>query len=270
MKEGISILGCGWLGYPLAIELRNSGHHIKGSKTTEKGIAQLTDDGIEGFKIIVKEDTVNGPIIDFLADSSILIIDIPPRLRSEPNTDFTKKIEVLLDPINSSKIEKVLFISSTSVYANKASIPQYYESSPTEAESESGFQLLKCEAMLQNQTKFATTVIRFGGLIGNDRHPATMLSGRKNVKNPEAPVNLIHQKDCISLIQTIIDKNAFGQTFNAVYPEHPKKSTYYTDICNKMNIEPPHFDHNETSEGKIISGHKVEEILKFNYDWSIY
>ena len=34
--KNVSVLGCGWLGMPLAISLLDEGYSVKGSTTTEK------------------------------------------------------------------------------------------------------------------------------------------------------------------------------------------------------------------------------------------
>ena len=57
--------------------------------------------------------------------------------------------------------------------------------------------------------KFNTTVIRFGGLIGYDRMPGKFLTGKKDLPNGDAPVNLIHRDDCVQIIYQII-KNEKG------------------------------------------------------------
>ena len=270
MKEGISILGCGWLGFPLALTLKNAGYHIKGSKTSENGVAQLNESGIIGYKIEVFENKVIGPFDDFLSNSETLIIDIPPKLRTNPMGDFTKKIKTLLPHIHSSEIKNIIFVSSTSVYENGFPFPIYDESSPTKPESKAGKQLLKSEVLLKTQPNLKTTIIRFGGLIANDRHPARILSGKMNVKNPKAPINLIHREDCIGLILKIIGKNAFGYTINAVFPEHPSKSEYYQHICNKMELPVPQFDFNSVSTGKRINSQLGQELLSFKYKHPIY
>jgi hypothetical protein len=38
--------------------------------------------------------------------------------------------------------------------------------------------------------------------------------------NPDAPINLIHQADCIGIILKIMKKN-LGETYNAATPVHP-------------------------------------------------
>ncbi len=51
----ISILGCGWLGVPLAESLIKKGFSIKGSTTSEEKIEILTKKGIEAFLISIRQ-----------------------------------------------------------------------------------------------------------------------------------------------------------------------------------------------------------------------
>jgi NAD dependent epimerase/dehydratase family enzyme len=84
-------------------------------------------------------------------------------------------------------------------------------------------------------------VVRFGGLIGEDRHPVKFLSGRKNVEQPDSPVNLIHQNDCIGILLTLIEKEIYGEVFNAVAPSHPTRKTYYTKMALSFGLPLPEF-----------------------------
>ncbi len=125
---------------------------------------------------------------------------------------------------------------------------------------------------MQNNPNFKTTVLRFGGLIGEDRHPIKFLAGRENLENPEAPINLIHQLDCIGIIEAIIchpeisgqnDKLSFGEIFNAVAPFHPTRKVYYSQKALELNLPKPEFNENKPSVGKIISSEKVTTILGY-------
>jgi nucleoside-diphosphate-sugar epimerase len=91
----------------------------------------------------------------------------------------------------------VLFISSTSVYNDVDAFVT--EETIARPATESGKQLLETEQLLQSNINFKTTILRFGGLIGEDRHPVKFLAGRENLENPNAPINLIHQEDCIGI-----------------------------------------------------------------------
>lgn len=267
MKQ-ISILGCGWLGLPLAKSLIQKGFSINGSTTSIDKITELNNTGMKAFLIDVKENYIKGEIELFLEKSGILIIDIPPNLRgkSEDNSNlFVKKMEHLISEIEKSDIKKVIFVSSTSVYGDSQNRVDLTEETIPNPETESGKQLVAVEQLLQNNTHFQTTIIRFGGLIGDDRNPIKFLAGRKNIENPDAPINLIHQQDCIGIIEEIINKNVYSEIFNAVTPFHPTRKEYYTQKAIALNLPLPEFEKENTSKGKTISSKKVEMVLGYNF-----
>ena len=271
MKQ-ISLLGCGWLGLPLAKSFIENGVLVKGSTTSLEKIEVLKDVGIFPFQINVNENRIEGEIVSFLENSSVLIIDIPPKLRGNSNDTstalsmtFVAKIQTLISFIEQSTVKKVLFVSSTSVYADDNS--EVTENTQPQPETESGKQLLEAEFVLMNNNHFQTTVIRFGGLIGDDRHPIRFLSGKKNIENPDAPINLIHQKDCIGIIQTIIENDIWNEVFNAAVPYHPSRKEYYTQKAIELSLPLPEFDESNPSIGKIISSEKL--IHQLNYTFKV-
>ncbi|WP_149205937.1 SDR family oxidoreductase [Flavobacterium johnsoniae] len=270
MKQ-ISILGCGWLGLPLAKKLIEKGHTVNGSTTSENKLSILKEAGIYPFLITVESDSVSKNFTDFLAGSEILIIDIPPKLRavaSDSNMVFVQKIENLIPFIEKSSIQKILFVSSTSVYGDdNDSITEETIPNP---ETESGKQLLLAEKVLQNNPNFETTILRFGGLIGEDRHPVKFLSGKENLENPDAPVNLIHQKDCIGIIEAIINQSKWNEVFNAVAPFHPTRAKYYTQKAKELGLVLPQFTSEKSNNKKIISSEKIETILDYKFELANY
>ncbi|WP_310554671.1 SDR family NAD(P)-dependent oxidoreductase [Flavobacterium sp.] len=280
-KTQISILGCGWLGLPLAVSLLDDGFLVKGSTTSESKLSELEEKGIDSFLIVLSEKDIIGNVRDFLNDSEILIIDIPPKLRRIDKENFVSKISNLIPFIEKSSVKKVLFVSSTSVYADNNLVVT--EETIAKPDSESGKQLLEVEAILQNNKYFKTTVLRFGGLIGLDRHPVKYMAGRNNIENPKAPVNLIAISDCIGIIKKIVNYRelaegsselvegsselveAWGEIFNAVNPKHPTKKEYYTQKAIDFGLAIPNFDSNSKNDFKIVSSEKVIEILKYTF-----
>jgi nucleoside-diphosphate-sugar epimerase len=258
----ISILGCGWLGFPLAKKLVEKGFSLNGSTTSENKLSLLKQFGIEPFLVKLSENAVEGKIVDFLRDSEILIIDIPPKLKGANKESFPGKIKNVLSFIEKSEVEKIVFISSTAVYADDNSVMT--ESTVPNPDSESGKQLLEAENIFQDHPEFETTIVRFGGLIGEDRHPIKYLAGKENLENPEAPVNLIHRDDCIGIIMNIIENGHWNNLFNAVAPFHPTRKTYYSQKANDMNLPLPKF-RETTSSGKIIAPQKITEILNYEF-----
>ncbi len=274
MKK-ISILGCGWLGLPLAKKLIEKGNAVKGSTTSENKLSVLKEAGINPFLVSLESENVSESVNDFLAESEILIIDIPPKLRGN-NADtsgssrkiFVEKIENLIPFIEKSSVKKVLFVSSTSVYGDENDFIS--EETLPNPETESGKQLLLTEAILQKNQNFETTILRFGGLIGEDRHPVKFLAGKENLENPDAPVNLIHQNDCINIIEEIIKQSKWNNVFNAVAPFHPTREEYYTQKAKEQNLVLPKFSSEKSNIKKVISCEKIENVLGYKFKLENY
>ena len=277
----ISILGCGWLGLPLAKSLLSKGYEVKGSTTSQSKLDVLKSAGISPFQIQLEEHQIIGTIEDFLKETDVLVIDIPPGLRREISTSnemtFVNKVKTLIPFIEKSGIQKVIFVSSTSVYGdsyNFSTSLEVTEETKPNPDTESGKQLVIAETLLQSNSYFKTTIIRFGGLLGDDRHPIKFLAGRTNVENPDAPVNMIQREDCIGIIEKALDfarddKWEWNQTFNAVAPQHPTRKEYYHKKAQILNLPLPIFAENLESKGKIISSKKVEMILEYSFQKEI-
>jgi nucleoside-diphosphate-sugar epimerase len=237
LSKKIGVLGCGWLGLPLARQLAGNSHQVYGTTTSSDKLIVLQKEGIAPYLISLSSTEIHGDIEGFLSHVDILIINVPPRLRGNNAESFFKKMELLLDEVKKSPVTKILFISSTSVYGDIEG--EVTEETPPKPTTESGKQLLGSEELFKNVDSLQTTIIRFGGLIGPERHPVTMLSGRENLSNGDDPVNLIHQDDCIRMIVNVIDEQLWGRTFNGVYPLHPTKRDYYSSEAKKRGIPPP-------------------------------
>jgi nucleoside-diphosphate-sugar epimerase len=272
----ISILGCGWLGLPLAKSLLSKGYEVKGSTTSESKLEVLKNAGILPFQIQLEENQIIGTIEDFLKETDVLVIDIPPGLRRDFSTSlemtFVNKVKTLIPFIEKSGIQKVVFVSSTSVYGDGFPIVEITEETKPNPDTESGKQLVIVETLLQSNLHFKTTVIRFGGLLGDDRHPIKFLAGRTNVENPHAPVNMIEREDCIGIIEETmkqVQHDNWGETFNAVAPQHPTRKAYYHKKAEIFNLPLPTFAEDSESKGKIISSEKVETILGYSFQKEI-
>lgn len=258
----ISILGCGWLGFPLAKALILDGHRIHGSTTSESKMAPLADAGIIPFLIDLGGSEV-GRTFEFLDNSDVLILNIPPKSREAQIGSFTSKIRNLIPLINRSGIRKVFFVSSTSVYADTN--PIALANSLVYSASDAANEQLQAEKLLLAESGFATTIIRFGGLIGGERHPIKHLAGRKNIQNPEAPVNLIDRGDCIRVLSFLLNIDIETITMDAVFPNHPSREKYYTEKAKLLGLPLPEFD-DGASAGKIVAPTKLLQLgFKFQY-----
>ena len=243
----ISILGCGWLGKSLAISLKNQGYTVKGSTTSEEKLELLEMNNIEPYLV----DISDFEAYDSFLNSDILIVAIT----SKDINDF----ERLIAQIEESSIQKVIFISSTSVYdkLNKVVTEEdaVIEDNP----------LVKIENLFRENTFFETTIIRFAGLFGDERHPANWFKNGNKIPQPKGFVNMIHKEDCIEIIQEIIAQDCWNTTFNACSNHHPTRREFYTLAKLSHDFEAPKFEENETYEWKIISSKKMQDVLGYTF-----
>ncbi len=261
----ISILGCGWVGFPLAQQLISKGQDIKGSTTTQEKIDTLSRVGIESYLMRFNPTLECDGCNDFW-DCDLLIMDIPPdRNRNDVEDFYPKLVENVIEHIKSHEIPKVIFISSTSVYPNTGDIVHEKDAGP--ATRGSGKALLRSEHLFFNENQFDTTVLRLAGLYGYDRHPVYYLAGRKNLSRGKAPVNLIHRDDVVRIIVRIIENDITGEVFNVCSDGHPPREALYTAAAEHFDLEPPTFTNNDGEENsyKIVSNEKLKNYLEYRF-----
>ena len=261
MDQKISILGCGWLGLPLAEQLISDGFSVKGSTTNAAKLSLLSSKNIDPFLLELNPAIKGGRIKEFFS-SEILIIDIPPGGKDDKVSFHTKQVRSILEETASSSVQKVIFISSTSVYGNTNR--QVTEDDELNPDRESGKALKSVEEMLFAADSFEKTIIRFAGLIDDDRNPVKFFAGRKNIPGGSIPVNLIHRKDCINIIRWVIKQNAWNEIFNACSDLHPSKREFYTAAADKLNQPAPAFI--DTDDGyKIVNSDKLKRRLGYKF-----
>lgn len=263
-EETISIIGCGWLGLPLAKRLVELGYRVNGSTRTAQKLAILHKSKITPFLIEVNKK-IKGTNLQHFFNCDLLIINIPPgRKRRDVARSHPKQIAAIIEKAVLYGVQKVLFISSTSVYGNVNRVVT--ESDEPNPETASGTALATVEDFLMQQTAFETTIVRFGGLVGADRKAGRFLAGKKDVKNGDAPVNMIHRSDCISILSEIIKNRHWGHLFNACADEHPTKKEFYTLQAEKQGFEAPVFSTEESLVAyKKVSNYKIKQVLSYEF-----
>jgi nucleoside-diphosphate-sugar epimerase len=258
----VSILGCGWYGMALAKALVAKGIAVNGSTTSPDKLQTLQTGGIKPFLIDLSAEKA---IVDpAFFTCNVLVIAIPPKNRSGEGAEYVHKLQRVIDAVHQGSVKKVILISSTGVYSEQNM--ELNELSNPKPNILSGKMLFDAEELFRHQASFKTTIIRFGGLIGPGRDPGRFFAGKKEIPNGLAPVNMIHQDDCIGFTFAILDKDVFGYTLNACTPHHPPKFAFYTQAAAKAGLEQPEFIP-ELKEWKIISSVHADDFL--NYDFKI-
>lgn len=259
----ISILGCGWLGLPLGAQLKTVGHSIKGSTTRKEKISLLEEKGISPFLIDLGDEhtTTDAAKMGFF-DCDILIISVPPRSKTMPPDYHPQQIKQVLSHIKPTEAPNIIYISATSVYPKNTDVAN--ETYPINAASTGNKALYEAEQLLLG-SGYPLNILRCGGLMGYDRIPAKYFEG-KTVANGANPVNYIHRDDVIGIIETLIAKNTWGNTYNLVAPMHPSRIEVFKKNVQDFNFVPPNFSVEPIPTiCRLILGEKVIKTLQYDF-----
>jgi nucleoside-diphosphate-sugar epimerase len=247
MSRSIGILGCGWLGIPLARHFIEKGYRVKGSTTTESKLDALKAYGIEPYlvRLGVPEDDVQR-----FFDVEILMVMVTSK--------DVHAFERLIGLLAASPVQKVIFVSSTSVYGPS-------DRPVVETDPVLDTPLAQTERLFMHSNAFRTTVVRFGGLFGYDRKPGRFFRSGRVIKDPDNVVNLIHRDDCIGIIDRIIELDVWGEVFNGTTDTHPTKRELYSKAARDLGIDPPRMATDTIQATKLVSNHKVHEVLGYTF-----
>lgn len=258
----VAIVGCGWLGLPLSISLQKSGHKIVATCRSKQKANELAKLNFitETFEL---GDDLEQQRLAGLFGSKVLVLNIPVG-RKNPTTEyFVQHMQTLLKHAALSQIENIIFISTTSVYGENSGI--ITEQDQPNPQTQSGQINLAVENLVKDYFAERCTIIRPAGLVGKNRHPAQYLADKSGLLNPNNVVNLVHQDDVVCAIQTVIEKDIWGQTLHLSAAEHPTRAEYYTWATKKLGLNPPHFTKcDELLFGKQIDATRSLEILGFS------
>jgi hypothetical protein len=257
--EKIGIIGLGWFGLPLAENLKDR-FKIFGTSTSEKKVVGLKSKNFEVLKLDLNLAFDESLFSIFLSNLDYCVLNIPPsKIHFQ---SYKTKIERFISclPIQI----KVIFISSTSVYSDKVEIALEESSVLTDYNFTS--QLYQTERMLKQKLGENLTILRFGGLVGENRDPSSFLAGKKNLKNPNLAVNLVHLTDCIGFVNTVLEKKLWGETYNICCSDHPGREEYYVSRCKIKSLDLPEFDLSEQLfRNKIVSNDKSRKVYNYTY-----
>ncbi|MCF0051244.1 NAD-dependent dehydratase [Dyadobacter sp. LJ53] len=270
-KKQISILGCGWLGFPLAQRLLSlhSTWEIKGSTTSASKIDAFAKNGIEGFLLPLNPGfDGNRVALHSFFDVDTLIISLPPRLQQHEPGFYVKQVESIISEIEISRITNIIFISSTGIYPelNRIVVEDDVKTpeasaSPDMVAAENLFTALRPDRNV--------TILRLGGLLGYNRIPGKYVQGKKDMTTGSIPVNYIHRDDAVGIIMTILETGIVNETFNIVSPIHTTRREVYEASCAQFGWEAPTFaESNEKPDFKVISAEKFDKHYHYSFRFS--
>lgn len=262
----VGIIGCGWLGKPLAASLIKQGVSVLATSSKEDNVERLNQQGIVAQQLLLPLQPEQLKQHEIFTQQC-LVIAITPQLK-KGQVDYALKVSQLVDAATQQGIvQQIILLSSTAVYQNleglvdEDSILNVGTSNEVEK-----IQVLNAaeQAVLSFHKK--GSVLRLAGLVGPERHPGKFLLAKRTLKNSTAPVNLIHQQDAVGLILSLLAPQSPQGIFNGVSDTHATKAKYYQDAAKSLGLELPTFSGDDVIETtRIVSGEKAKKALNYTF-----
>ncbi len=247
--QTLTILGGGWLGLELAIQLRNR-FNIKISSRTDEKLEIYKKESLEAF--VLNEDNFDN--LNELLKTDFLFINFPP----SKFKDYIAFLEKIYFHKNIKNIKKILFVSSTSIYPSlEKNFTEDYE-----IKNPSSKIVFEAEEFVKDKTD---VILRCAGLMGANRIGGKYYSN-KEVGGRDVRVNYVHRDDVISSVEFFLN-NDFRGIFNLCCKNHPTREELYLHNAQKYDFLEPIFVEEDILENRIIDGSKIEKLgFKYKYD----
>lgn len=252
------VIGLGWLGSAFAQTMQQKNWVVAGTTRTSERRNSLVARGLRAERFQLG-DPLPKPIVEMLPQASVLLT-IPPSRQGLDPEGFLGAMGTLVSSLVEGGAGRVLFTSSTSVYPSNT-VDAREETARDLPSPRSGVSMLRVEEAVLGSCGIADGVIvRFGGLFGPGREPGGFFENRP-LKQPSHPVNLIHLRDCLGVLETCLAVSGSRWVLNACAPEHPTKVAFYTAAAAAAgrsihSIVPE----TEPLHGKVVNVEKLEKL----------
>jgi len=264
MSKAISIIGAGWLGLPLVQSLQKKQHKVFATTTGDEKLNLLKASGISPVKILFdhqfQETNIGLPV-----ETEILLITLPPTLGRQASLDRYKDVisHILKEAAVLPNLRKIIYTSSSSVYGKAKGV--LTEEVTIQPDSFQEKVLAEVERILEEKMKdYLVYILRLGGLVGPGREPARFFKGRKEIPGGEISVNLVHQTDCLQIIETLIFNEIEGGVYNICADEHPSRGLFYPQRAKLKGLEEPTFIWGNESE-RYVSNEKIKKKTGYTF-----
>lgn len=239
----VLIVGCGYVGLPLGVELVRQRHRVFGLRRSRVAAPELERAGIEPLcgDIARPADLESLPLpFDWVVNTAAS----SGGGREDYRQVYFQGTQNLLRRFRAGPPRKYVYTSSTGVYGqNDGSTVD--ESSPTVPDSETGQVLADTERLLleaAREHRFPAVILRVAGIYGPGRgyYLRQFLSGEARMEGAgERMVNMIHRDDLVGIIITALEQGRPGQVYNAVDDEPVSQAALYHWLSQTLGRQMP-------------------------------
>jgi nucleoside-diphosphate-sugar epimerase len=249
------IVGCGWLGQQLAVQLQADGHKVIATRRTAEALVSLPA-AVEGLVL----DLLLPP--DFAAlkplfSDAVVICAIAPG-RQTAGSNYVVALQQLAALAAAAGSKQLIHFSSSGIYQGLTGIVD--ETASLLTDDDRVALLLQGEQALQQELPCLT--LRLAGLMGQGRHPGRFTAG-KQLADPNGPVNMLHSWDLIAAVQQLLAALPCSGTYNLSSPETESRADFYHAATRLAGTAAPSF--NQLGVARKVSATAFSYTFGFTY-----
>lgn len=233
----VLIVGCGYLGLPLGVELVRQGHEVFGLRRS--GAAELKSSGITPLRADITSTESLAPLprdFDWVVNCAASGGGDAEDYR-QLYLQGTRNLIAWLAP---APPKKFVYTSSTSVYGqNDGSLVK--ESSPTKPQTDTAKTLVETEQVLLEAARlknFPAVILRVAGIYGPDRGHwfKQYLAGEARLEGKgDRLLNMIHRDDLVGAILAALLNGRRGEIYNAVDDEPVSQLHFFAWLAASLD-----------------------------------
>jgi nucleoside-diphosphate-sugar epimerase len=238
----VLIVGCGYVGLPLGVELVRLGHEVFGLRRNMAAETELKAAGIQPLIA----DITKPEMLARLPHEFDWVVNCVAGVggADDYRQVYLQGARNLIEWLAPNPPKKFVYTSSTSVYGQTDG-SQVKESSPTEPLAETAKILVETEKVLLaavQEKKFPAVILRVAGIYGPDRGHwfKQFLKNEARIEGDGLRfLNMIHRDDLIGCIIAALKSGRPGEIYNAVDDEPVSQVNFFQWLAGTVGKYPP-------------------------------
>jgi len=264
------ILGAGWLGTPLAQTLIDQGHQVTVTRRSQIRLDEFPLTSVQPALLDLNEPHSLQQLIELIEQHQIerIVGAFPPGFRKGNGQEYAHQWQRLVSAAKQSSVNKLLMVSSTTVYPNLAVDMKEEDATLALAQKSEHFSdnariMLQAEQyVIDSGIDYA--IVRCSGLIGSDRHPSRFAMRLKQVSR-KAPANMVHQNDAVAATAFALNQ-IDNEVVNATTPNTVSKAEFYQAAITQSDLDIALPPVTETADKRILADKLVALGYQFQFN----